>query len=83
MVKKHAGKKHFFLNVDEITRIPSEVLVKDYPSLLQRCLGQVTDLIDLNGSSRVNFACSSLASVPIKIMETVSGRLYQVGPFLQ
>lgn len=75
IVLKHARKKHAFLIVDEVNRL---ALTQSAHSPFQEVMAKIGQLIDGNQEPRINFVCSSLASIPLIDYETFSGRKYQV-----
>jgi hypothetical protein len=71
IVRKHSGKSHVVVAIDEVNRIPSKTLLREFMSV-------VTPLMDSTGDHRVQFVFTSLTSGPLRDFETWSGRKHQV-----
>lgn len=78
IIVKHSRKKHAFLILDEVNRLSNERSAENPSSPFHILMARISGLIDKAKEPRVNFLCSSLASIPIRDMETLSGRRYQV-----
>ena len=81
IIRKASGKKHVFIALDELNRIKSDS--SSGTDDLLYFMAKITPSLDHIGTEeRTNFICSSLASIPLRILETASGRKFKASSLL-